>query len=542
MRLIQNLSIRKKIFLIVGISQLLAIVALFAGYTGIFVLNNSIDKMYNESVNPLENMRRLKEYLEIDVKKNVLEAKEGRGDFEKLAKNVNGGETKIDAMMAQIKSAKLTAEETKDIAELEKLSGSAKMGLKQLGEAAKAKDFGGLLDYAESDMPYSIDPILPILDKLMSSQIKKASKLYEEKKTAYAMSLSIPAVVYLAGILLVAMLVIVSIRQILKVVDELKLDMNGVLNDKNLTLYKKSQGADELSAISNSFFELLKNFRETVSDAKESGRKNAQISAELSATSAQIGKVVDEEVRLIESIATMGEQIHTTVREGEVKNEKSLHIIETANHNLSDAGKLALEMTSDMRKNSAEQIELANRLNILSGHAAEVKNILNIIQDIADQTNLLALNAAIEAARAGEAGRGFAVVADEVRKLAEKTQKSLTDINATVTTIVQGVEESSELIGKNAENSAGISEISISVEEKIGVGLKAMKEATTTARENFSDLQKIAKLTSEISQKLKSANEFSTKNARSVQEIAAAGEYLSEIAEELSQKLNVFKT
>jgi len=542
MRLIQNLSIRKKIFLIVGISQLLAIVALFAGYTGIFVLNNSIDKMYNESVNPLENMRRLKEYLEIDVKKNVLEVKEGRGDFEKLFKDVNGGDAKIDALMAQIKNAKLTAEEMRDIAELEKLSGSTKLGLKQLNEAAKARDFGGLLDYAESDMPYSIEPMLPILDKLISSQIKKASKLYEEKKTAYAMSLSIPAVVYLIGIALVAILVTLSIRQILKAVDELKLDMNRVLNDKNLTLYKKSRGVDELSAISNSFFELLKNFRETVSDAKDSGHKNAQISAELSATSAQIGKVVDEEVRLIESIAAMGEQIHTTVREGEIKNEKSLHIIEKANDDLAEAGKLALEMTSDMRKNSAEQIELANRLNTLSEHAAEVKNILNIIQDIADQTNLLALNAAIEAARAGEAGRGFAVVADEVRKLAEKTQKSLTDINATVTTIVQGVEESSELIGKNAKNSAEISNISISVEEKISVGVEAMKEATTTARENFSDLKKIAKLTSEISQKLKSANEFSAKNARSVQEIATAGEYLSEIAEELSQKLNAFKT
>lgn len=542
MRLMQNLSIRKKIFLMVGISQLLAITALFAGYIGIFVLNNSIDKMYNESVNPLENMRRLKEHLEIDIKKNVLEAKEGRGDFERLAKSANGSEAKIDAMMSQIKNAKLTADEMKEIAELEKLSGSAKIGLKQLNEAAKAKDFGQLLDYAESDMPYSIDPMLPILDRLMSSQIKKASQLYEDKKTAYAMSLSIPAVVYLAGILLVAMLVILSIRQILKAVDGLRLDMASVLNDKNLTLYKKSAGADELSTISNSFFELLKNFRETVSDAKDSGHKNAQISAELSATSAQIGKVVDEEVRLIESIVSMGEQIHATVEHGEAKNEKSLHIIEKANNDLSDAGRLALEMTSDMRKNSAEQTELANRLSILSAHAAEVKNILNIIQDIADQTNLLALNAAIEAARAGEAGRGFAVVADEVRKLAEKTQKSLTDINATVTTIVQGVEESSELIGKNAESSAGISDISINVEEKISVGLEAMKEATATARENFSDLKKIAQLTSEISQKLKSANEFSAKNARSVQEIAAAGEYLSEVADELSQKLNTFKT
>jgi methyl-accepting chemotaxis protein len=542
MKILTNLTIRKKIFLIVTVSQLLAIAALLAGYVGIYTLNKSVDTMYKESVEPLEYMRSLKQYLEVDIKKTVLELKEGTGDFDKLSKNIEQSDAKIDGIIKKIKSAHLSASEQKELENLEKLTTSIKQGLLQLKESAKNKDFASLLDYAESDMPYSIDPALPLINEMMSVQIQKASKLYEDKKTAYTMALSIPAAVYLLGALLVGILVSIVIHSMLQTVDRLKRNMQSVSEQNDLTINQKSDAKDEISVISNSFFELLSSIREVIADAKESSSKNAQISAELSATAGQIGRVVDDEVRLIRTISQMGEEIDKTVMQGEKNNEKSLQGIVKADGELGNAGQLVLKMAQDIRHNSTEQLELSEKLDRLALHATEVRNILNIIQDIADQTNLLALNAAIEAARAGEAGRGFAVVADEVRKLAEKTQKSLTDINATVTTIVQGVEESSEMMGKNAEDSSKLSEISVSVEEKITTTLVLMKEITITANANFKDLQQIGALASQISSELKVANEFSTTNARSVQEVAAAGEYLSELTGELSEKINLFKT
>ncbi|MCK9374118.1 MAG: methyl-accepting chemotaxis protein [Sulfuricurvum sp.] len=93
--------------------------------------------------------------------------------------------------------------------------------------------------------------------------------------------------------------------------------------------------------------------------------------------------------------------------------------------------------------------DLADNLQSLAGNARETKEILTTIGDIADQTNLLALNAAIEAARAGDHGRGFAVVADEVRKLAERTQRSLAEISATINILIQAISDNSEALNQN---------------------------------------------------------------------------------------------
>ncbi len=121
-----------------------------------------------------------------------------------------------------------------------------------------------------------------------------------------------------------------------------------------------------------------------------------------------------------------------------------------------------------------QERNLSDNLQTLAGNARETKAILVTIGDIADQTNLLALNAAIEAARAGEHGRGFAVVADEVRKLAERTQKSLAEISATINIFIQSISDNSEALNQNMEEMLVLTKYVNDVDNKMHELLQSM--------------------------------------------------------------------
>ena len=341
--------------------------------------------------------------------------------------------------------------------------------------------------------------------------------------------------------LIVALLIAVS-RGITGKIRAMLGHTQAIANQLDLTRSVPVESRDELGEMASGINTLVQSFNHTLKEAKNASNENASVAAELSATARQIGNATEASLTHVR-IASEGAD--TTRKLAETASQKTQAVqkaTQEAAVQLEAARSQIAAMAESVRLNSAQESELADKLNHLSHEADQVRNILTVINDIADQTNLLALNAAIEAARAGEHGRGFAVVADEVRNLADRTQKALTEINATLNVITQSVQDASEEMQKSAVAIEHLSTQSEETTQSVGDVSAAMAEAAVQAQTSAQEMAHLIAKVQESGERMDQVDESATKNARSIEEIAAAVGHLDELTEGLNAKLARFKT
>ncbi|MCO7578780.1 MULTISPECIES: methyl-accepting chemotaxis protein [Pseudomonas chlororaphis group] len=299
-------------------------------------------------------------------------------------------------------------------------------------------------------------------------------------------------------------------------------------------------GRDEVSNLLQAFAAMQERLRTMISQIKQGADQLVSASQSISSASLQLSASAQEQSHSASSMAATVEELTVSINHV-ADNAGDAHALSSESGRQSEEGGSVIQDTLGSMRLIAETVQAsATQIGELGQHAEQISSIVSVIKGIAEQTNLLALNAAIEAARAGEQGRGFAVVADEVRLLAQRTANSTQEITEMVGKIQLGTREavSSMDVGVNqvkngVELAQQAGEAIVNIRTSSGNVVRVVDQISLALREQTAASQDVARNVERIAQ-------MSQQNSQAVEETTETARSLQQLAQNLEQQVNVF--
>lgn len=569
MNLLRNIKIRSKLFVIIIISALALSIVGIQGIGGLSKLSKGSEVIYQDQLVPNQLFAKLKaNNLDLDTYKFELMVTKDNDRNETLQKHIKEKNEENSTLMEKIDQLKLMDNVSKKYenfkTEYKKLQD---ISSEMLSLAVKNENDNAYDVYLKKMEPQR-ETVNQLIEDIQTLNADNAKTIYQQDSKEAGSIITLLIIVIAAALVLSISIGLLMTRLITKPIKDIQA-LFAETEQGDFTVKGTYQSKDELGLLTSSFNKMVGGVRSIIETVGETSHQVASSSQELSASA-------DESTKASEYISTTIQELAVGSDQQVESVENSRTVImgmtefagrissnaEKAAATADQTAKMSLEGTKAIDKVSTQMksinetvVSLSEAFKHLTERSNEIGNITEVITSIAEQTNLLALNAAIEAARAGEQGKGFAVVADEVRKLAEQSGRSAEQITRLITIIQNDTKQTmNSVISATGEVKEGLV-----VVHEAGGAFQKIENSITEVVTQINDVTNLVKnLTagaSEIETAISGVKEVAETAAggtqtvsaatqeqlASMEEIAAASQILAQNAEELQHLIQKFK-
>jgi methyl-accepting chemotaxis protein len=533
-----NLTIAKRLWVMIGVATAALVVV---GATGLFAssrIEAALDVTNTDtlpSIAAIDSIRTDVLQIKAGVVTHILSTSVGRRAI--IEKSIDSAREHLDASLKQYQENLVSDEDDKRLIEADaKAIAAFEECIGRVLEPSRAGDGDQARLIAERLLFPAADVVTKALDEQTTYNAEHAQQAADEGKMVSRNGRFASWGVIALGIALVGGFGLLLIRSIGGALNEVQSTVSSIQSNLDFTRRISVKGRDELGVTASALNRLLDTVQDNLKSIAYSAEAVAGSSRRMASVSDQVAHAANSQSEAASSMAASVEEMTVSISHvGDRAGEANTLSVESG-HLAKDGERVIAKTVDDINQIALSVGSASAKISELGAQTERISAVVGVIRDVADQTNLLALNAAIEAARAGEQGRGFAVVADEVRKLAERTAQSTREISAIVDAVrngaqaaIEGMRQAVDQVGAGVERAQDASSAIRKIGEANSEAVGMVGEITDAIREQSTTSTSIAQQIERIAQMAEESSVSASESAATARELDAQAESMQRI-------------